>query len=60
MTDKEIIIDGIDVSKCKQALHEIEINISKYQELTFDKPRTMQENDCIYNILSIINRAKEQ
>lgn len=48
------------LNQYKQALDEIEINISKYQELTFDKPRTMQENDCIYNILSIINRAKEQ
>lgn len=44
----------------KQALDEIEVNILKYQELIFDKPRTMQENDCIYNILSIINQVKEK
>ncbi len=45
--------------KYKQALDEIEINISEYQILTLDKPRTMRENDCIYNILNIINKAKE-
>ena len=44
----------------KQALDEIEINISKYQGLTFGKPRTMRENDCIYKILDIINKAKER
>lgn len=43
----------------KQALDEIEINISEYQSLTLGKPRTMRENDCIYNILNIINKAKE-
>lgn len=48
------------IDKYKQALNEIEVNILKYQELTFDKPRTMQENDCIYNILSIINQVKEK
>lgn len=46
--------------KYKQALDEIEINISEYQALTFDKPRTMRENDCIYNILDIINKVKEE
>lgn len=44
--------------KYKQALYEIEINISEYQALTFDKPRTMRENDCIYNILDIIDEVK--
>lgn len=45
--------------KLKQALDEIEINISEYQSLTLDKPRTMRENACIYNILNIIYKAKE-
>lgn len=45
--------------KYKQALYEIEINISEYQALTFDKPRTMRENDCIYNILDIIDKVKK-
>lgn len=45
-------------SKYKQALDEIEISISEYQMLTLGKPRTMRENDCIYNILDIINKAK--
>lgn len=49
-----------DRLKYKQALDEIEINISKYQGLTFGKPRTMRENDCIYKILDIINKAKER
>lgn len=49
-----------ECKKYKQALDEIEINISKYQGLTFGKPRTMRENDCIYKILNIINEAKEQ
>lgn len=44
--------------KYKKAIDEIEINILKYQALTFDKPRTMRENDCIYNILDIINKAR--
>lgn len=44
--------------KYKQALDEIEINISEYQALTLCKPRTMRENDCIYNILDIINKVK--
>lgn len=44
--------------KYKQALDEIEINISKYQELTFDKPRTMRENDCIYKILDISTKRR--
>lgn len=42
-----------------RALDEIEINILKYQGLTFGKPRTMRENDCIYKILDIINKLKE-
>lgn len=46
--------------KYKQVIDEIEINISEYQGLTFGKPRTMRENDCIYKILDIINKAKER
>lgn len=42
----------------KKALDEIEINISEYQGLTLGKSRTMRENDCIYNILDIINKVK--
>lgn len=49
-----------DMYKYKQALNEIEINILKYQGFTFGKPRTMRENDCIYKILDIINKAKEK
>lgn len=45
--------------KLQKTLDEIEINISEYQSLTLGKPRTMRENDCIYNILNIINKAKE-
>lgn len=48
-----------DAEKYKQALDEIEINISKAQGLTFGKPRTIRENDYIYNILGIINKVKE-
>lgn len=100
MTDKHIIIDGVDVSGCvtfkydgikkplcragditsvyksclcagntdcyykqlkrkEQALDEIENNILEYQALILGKPITMRENDCIYNILDIINKAKE-
>ena len=47
-------------SKYKYALDEIEINISEYRGLTFGKPQTMRENDCIYNILDIINKVKEE
>ena len=43
----------------KKALDDIEINISEYQGLTLGKPRTMRENDCIYNILNIIDKVKE-
>lgn len=43
----------------KQALDEIQINISEYQGLTLGKPRTMRENDCIYKILDIIKHCKE-
>lgn len=43
----------------RKALDDIEINISKYQGLTLGKSRTMRENDCIYNIQNIINKAKE-
>lgn len=43
----------------KKALDDIEINISEYQGLILDKPRTMRENDCIYNILNIIDKVKE-
>ena len=45
--------------KYKQALDGIETNISEYQGLILGKPRTMRENDCIYKILDIINKAKE-
>ena len=48
-----------ECGKYKKALEDIEINISKYQELTFDKPRTMRETRCIYNILNIINKTKD-
>lgn len=44
----------------RKALDKIEINIAKYQGLTLGKPRTMRENDCIYNIQDIINKAKEK
>ena len=43
----------------KKALDDIEINISEYQGLILGKPRTMRENDCIYNILNIIDKVKE-
>lgn len=43
----------------KKALDDVEINISEYQGLTLGKPRTMRENDCIYNILNIIDKVKE-
>lgn len=45
--------------KYKKTVDEIEINILKYQELIFDKPRTMRENDCLDNILNIINKVKD-
>ena len=48
------------LERYKQAFREIEANIFKYQELTFDKPRTMQENRCIYNIFDIINKVRGQ
>lgn len=60
---KDISIGNTEICKIsekyKQALDEIEINISEYQSLTLDKPRTMRENHCIYNILNIIYKAKE-
>lgn len=43
----------------REFLYYIEVNISEYQALTFDKPRTMRENACIYNILNIINEVKK-
>ena len=43
----------------KKALDDIEINISENQGLILGKPRTMRENDCIYNILNIIDKVKE-
>lgn len=43
----------------KKALDDIEINISEYQGLILGKPRTMRGNDCIYNILNIIDKVKE-
>lgn len=43
----------------KKALDDIEINISEYQGLILGKPQTMRENDCIYNILNIIDKVKE-
>lgn len=43
----------------RKALDDIEINISEYQGLILGKPRTMRENDCIYNILNIIDKVKE-
>ena len=49
----------LETCQYKQAVDEIEMNISEYQALTLCKPRTMRENDCIYNILDIINKVKE-
>lgn len=43
----------------RKALDDIEINISEYQGLILGKPQTMRENDCIYNILNIIDKVKE-
>lgn len=47
------------IIKYKNAFDEIEINISEYQNLTLGKPRTMRENDCLYNILDIINKTRK-
>lgn len=46
--------------KFEEVLYEIEINISEYQALTLGKPRTTRENDCIRNILDIINKARKK
>lgn len=43
----------------RKALDDIETNISEYQGLILGKPQTMRENDCIYNILNIIDKVKK-
>lgn len=44
----------------RKALDEIEIELTKYQAFILGKPITQRENDCLYKILDIINKVKEQ
>ena len=46
------------INKYNQVLDEVLFEITKYKALILGKPITKRENDCLYKILSSINKAK--
>ena len=46
------------IDRYRKALEEIEKELVKYQAFILGKPITQRENDCLYKILDIINKAK--